>query len=731
VVVDGERQPGSLPRPIAAQCVVDDLRDKGNSMSFAIDITSPGPGETVSDVPTPVTGEVCHGLFIQHVSVNGLSLDTSGQSFTPGDGEDSGNTYRYTIDTQLDQTDIAADLAGGVSTLGTFDRGSNRLIAEAIDENSNRTFKSFIFAVGQVATPGQVALSTLRPGSIGGAQLNGAAREAMGHLLPADAGTEISNAFVLGFNQQALNTYFQPSCADPATRAALETRMNEIVVGQCPDHPERCHFSQEIPVDNACDPTVDFTITQILVPQQPTCEVILGDHKVTLAVTIPKVIVRMHAYGSCDNFFTSVTICSDGFTSVPDVGAPMRVEFDFGESEFITGGEAPGRVVSAADYKFCVSSDLDCATDDGDCGTHTGGFLAVLLIIFGAILLAVAPPLGVALIAIGIVVGVAGGGVPLDGIAHSGDIRNALQATNFTHDVKAIMLDDQTIAAAMLHIDEDLESVQINPQGLMASVKATFSSTSTDPEIEGIPGYVPTPAPPPAPPQSAAKNTYFVMADDSINQLLASMTKQGKLKTACQTSGKTVDDLLPDDCETLAATPKPDETPDDTAKRTAIFQGVCHGIRRHDCETLTGATDPLTGRKQGACHGTRHDDCANIPTSGFNGEVSTCAFTPYFNIFFDMPLLFCPRVDIPPRLFLQDVTSTDAIESKVRLNDLFVTFVLDRDGSGTAGGDVGSLSGCFGTGADLTADCKAIAACLDRVSGPREVAGAPATREPR
>jgi hypothetical protein len=77
-----------------------------------------------------------------------------------------------------------------------------------------------------------------------------------------------------------------------------------------------------------------------------------------------------------------------------------------------------------------------------------------------------------------------------------------------------------------------------------------------------------------------------------------------------------------------------------------------------------------------------------------------------------MPLLFCPRVDIPPQMFLQDDSSTDPIESKVRLNDLFVTFVLDRDGSGAAG-DLGSLSGCFGTGADLSADCRVIAACLD------------------
>ncbi len=106
IVVDADGAfPAGTNLPVTPQCHVDDMHDCGASLVFDLQIHTPLEGEITSAVPTPVTGEVCHGLEITQTSINGKQLNPEGQNnFTAGTGECAGGTYKFTIDTTLEQT---------------------------------------------------------------------------------------------------------------------------------------------------------------------------------------------------------------------------------------------------------------------------------------------------------------------------------------------------------------------------------------------------------------------------------------------------------------------------------------------------------------------------------------------------------------------------------------------------------------------------------------------------
>jgi len=207
-----------------------------------------------------------------------------------------------------------------------------------------------------------------------------------------------------------------------------------------------------------------------------------------------------------------------------------------------------------------------------------------------------------------------------------------------------------------------------------------------------------------------------LVADDTLNQLFASMTAAGKLQTGCKPSGKTIGDLLPADCETLTGT---------TANATAILQGICHAIRLHDCEALPGATSPLTtgagAVEQGTCHGVKGDNCLTIPITVGGGlgatEIAACTGAELLHLNVGLnasqPLLFCVKTEVPPRLFIQDDPSTPAVETALRLNDLVVAMVVDRDGNNALEGTLETTPNCFSSSATTTGDCNLFGACLD------------------
>ena len=79
--------------------------------------------------------------------------------------------------------------------------------------------------------------------------------------------------------------------------------------------------------------------------------------------------------------------------------------------------------------------------------------------------------------------------------------------------------------------------------------------------------------------------------------------------------------------------------------------------------------------------------------------------------------MFCTQADVPPRmLFPGDNSLTSSVPAALRVNDLSVALVVDRDGTPgfpPPGGLLADAQGCFKQGANTSADCNLLAACLD------------------
>jgi hypothetical protein len=281
--------------------------------------------------------------------------------------------------------------------------------------------------------------------------------------------------------------------------------------------------------------------------------------------------------------------------------------------------------------------------------------------------------------------------------------------------LKDIKVNPEAVEAFGQSLRGDLVDVEIDPNGLSGRLKGQFATLSPDPGQPETPGAVLTPAPPPAPPVAGAGNSFVVVADDTLNQLFASMTASGALQTGCQNSGKTIGNLLPTNCEDLTGS---------NSGATAFLQGACHAIRGHDCEALPGAVSPVTtgdqASEQGTCHGVKSDNCLAIPITVGGGlgatEVGACVTAQLLHLNIGLsesqPLLFCIKTEIPPRLLIQDVAATPGVETKLRVNDLVVAMVVDRNSNGLDG-TLASTPNCFGPGATATGDCNAFGVCID------------------
>ncbi len=708
IVVDAEGTPGVILPQTTLECHHDDVRDKGSASVFAIEITSPTEGEVTNTVPTPVTGEVCHGRAITSLMVNGKDLDVSGQVLTPGDGEDSGDTVVLPIDTTLDETNLADEIAGLTTALGTFDPGSNKLHALAEDDLGNRTAKTLNFAIGDVATAG-LSLSPAQQDEIVGlvrSTVEGEVRAAV-----ASAATEIDDAFVLGLEPAAINTFFQETCIAATTVA--ETKLRESLTS-------KTFPSKEVNGGISCNPTVNFRITNVTFGGDIGCNVTLDTGFLTVGVQLPTVNAFLTASGSCryeDPIFgiciSETKISIDATFSVSNT----VVNFPITEAQFTAGGESTGTLVPGTATTTITRDDSEVNCIAGFIADVISGFVNFIVTIF--------------------TFGTVDANFDLtpnfEGVFNEVDLTEKFGIQEFVVKVKEIKMNEQSVAETMKTLTAALDSVTILPSGVTATLKAIFAPTSDDAEVEDTPGSLLNGGAAPMPSVAGAGNTFFVVSDDALNQLFASMTAQGELKTICAETKKcsapggnlgnacsvdsdcdvgvgdgvstprTEGDLLPANCGGLLL-PK------------AV--GFCQGVKGDDCEDL------FLPVAQGACHGTKGDNCEEIPVSALptpaENERQACRDTQFRNIFASMPLLFCGRADVPPLVLVKDdfdpdgnpVNTPNQVETHLRLNDLVVGVVLDRDSNGISG-ELNALPPCFADGVDTTGDCNLVAACLD------------------
>ena len=818
-LVDGQARPGVLNSPLSPLCYVDDLSDRGDSSTFAVNITSPVAQSVNNPVPTPVTGDACHGREITSLRINGEELDTSAQTVTV---LDQGTPYErkvvdLPINTTIGQTDLARDIEFGDTPLGTFDQGSNRLIADAQDDVGTRVFDTLIFATGTVANPGIPATSSV-PGApatvnqIVQRELKRAYRGdlqkfAKSFLKDAFAsngtiGVEVPNAFVVGIKSAPIEKVFQAKCARAGQQFADKVRSKLL---------SKPPTTKKVSVPCSCDPTITIQTTDVQVdPNDFTCPISFSQGKFNVTVNLPDVRIFTTVSGRCKTTFLGICIAKTTVSGYVETRFNnVVVSFDVTEDQ-LKGNPNPNKPSFSIDDPP-LTLDANASVDISCIG---GDICEALVTVFTFGTVDVSPDIDVS-----------------KDVQFDKDV-GASEPDPISLD--AVQIDQPTLKQYDQEADSKLDSVSITPDGIVAGLSAKFKTSMLDPSVTPTPGSVitanntlPTPNAP------GTGDTYLAISDDVFNQLFASMRLAGKLNSGCKPSSKTVGDLIPlncenlttasdgataaarglcygvrgDDCETiegptLLLTPveqgichgtqgdsctgipvgpsgivwpsdceslsfqlDPNQDPNaatDPSLATAVIQGICYAEHGANCETLTSTTDQLTATKQGACHGEAGDACQNIATvlataarekgtcEGVSGttcsslglaqtvfciapklttdvltnlltvaEQNTCDATPARNVNVAAadPLLFCATTDMPPRLLIHDdkVTTPDAVETAIRLNDLSVAMLVDRNAATSPGldGPLSATPGCFDPGAPTTGDCLLYGVCLD------------------
>lgn len=728
--------PGALRNPTSEQCQIDDLTEKGGFSVFAVRIDSPVPNEQLPLLPpVGVLGEVCAGTQIVAANINGKSLPTAGQVCVAGNGETVGDLCTLAINTTLGETDLATDLVDSApSALGTFDAGTNRLVASAREVFGNRAYKRFVFSTGPVAPIGIAAGATLIDPSgavfdpnalvfqqaavqtVVNNQLKLIVEE---NIAKAQNATEtvLQNAFLVSISAEGSQELFDKLCTTPLNDPA--SPFNGMTPGQIFSSvltDKLNDFTQSNPLVNnlkielpdactSCDPSVDIWISDVTIGTDVACPIDFEEGQFRVAMDLPDIFIEAKAYGQCQTDacvcvpFTDECACTCVARSTVDMTTSVKVEnISLG---FIVTEANLENFTTDQNPVFDPGGKVELGVEGGldlDC---IGGELCQFAVDIIEFIL------------------------DEDDLLHI-DIQHQV---DFAEHVKAnepdpvglneLKIDEQVVAGFFQKIEGGGPNVEINEHGIIAGLEGTFATTQVDLSIPANPGIALTPAPIPSLPIPNAEDVLIGLSDDAINMMFASLTAAGNLKVGdaqgCFSTGVTIDTLLPANCDSL-------DLGNDFASAGA--RGYCHAVKGHDCESLTyllgGVADGfLTSTEQGVCHGA----AGHICTDTFGGDLvqlGACAITPNFNLQADQGLLICAKGDLPPRmLFPNDGTPSTNVPTKLRLGDLTVALVIDRHGNadGSPDGQVTGLladaPSCFAPGVSNAVDCNVFAACLD------------------
>lgn len=641
VVVAGDPAPGALPEHPNPTCFVDDVRDKGESSGFEVVLTSPAAGQITNVVPTPVIGQVLSGELITRTVINCASVNVAGQVFTPGDGENSANKYVLSFNELIGQTNLPLDIMTGNAPVGTFDRGSNRIVVDALNELGGRAFATRFFATGAVANE---AIDLPNAFAVG---------------LSAEALTKLFNERVQAVGQQFLD----------GVRAKLQEQAN---------NPRTLHvsFSCCCDVNAKVRPVAPFASGN---PNQISATLTFLNDRFRVRINLPDLTVFMAVDGKCqeNGLFGECFLRSRVAVDVTTTTTGMFLEFDVTEDQ-IRGVAMPGEPVFNKGTTTPVSTDRGSGTSCWGCDLCEG-FATVAGVILQVITLGFLDPMDNPFFDLLI--------PSFEVVGTQDAVQDAIGANQPDPvELGEIKIDEEQIAEFQQTLMAGLDVIDISPLGLRATLKATFQVTQSDPTVPPTPGAVLTPAVAPGFPSQipGAGDAYVALADDTLNQFFASMTAGGLLKANCQSTGKVLGDVL-----NLPA----------------------------DCESVTGDTPRQAAAGQGRCHAFKGADCATIPTSAVIqdriAEIATCNVVRNLNLTVSTPLLVCAQQEVPPRILIQDnAATTMAVESVLRLNDLSVAIVADRDNNGLEG-DLLALRNCFAQGASSIGDCNLFAVCLD------------------
>jgi len=754
--LEGQRAPDALTEPIPTWCHLDDLRDNGDWSVFDLQVTAPIDGQIIDNAglrpaSINVQGEVCHGLDIFQVLVQGtpVALSTPVVEELPG-GACAGDSKKVTLsfDDDLPVTDIAAVFAGAQGTLGSFDPGPNKLVAQATDLFGNTTHDLVPFVVGPaIATPAQVTA-------------------AMQSVIASHDPNTIHKAFTLVLNDTAILENGNSALREFFDQFAEEFGLN---LAHCLTQPREfcCNKELEMPW---WTPNVDVTFctTPLLAqvsgddpdcPGDPVCQfantfdftVTPNDGFLTLTLVIPMFRLRATGHGEectggCGFFCIARTkVDADVTMNIPDI----RLEIDITEENILM-----------QDGTFTLRFtpvDEDTITVDGLTGDEI--------------------ETGCGLFSLGTILDVLTLGI----IAIHRELFDALQKIlGFIVDKKGIDLcpfvkddlgkdgmkeksDDVEVCREDLgpkfdsNLTSTLEAVEITTEGIALSIAATIAPTTVDPNSDPIGGTLMTDAPLLLPNHPGLRSISMAIADDFWNQLFAGMTQSGKLR-AQFTRVFDLGQYFPV-CEDIKPSPG-DAMFNIKNRRYARCVGMTECNVAADFDFLDRCQACLDEFPFRSCTDGANAGMActlNIQCPG--GDCESCLGDDDENcvrgacvraarrsrdkkINADTDIVLHARAENPPALYLVDEAGTpDLVEMIFRTGEMRSALIANRDGNNDVGGfdlgegtcpdgsmcdpdnkcdqgdldmlDLSTLPDCFADSTPTNVDCLLWSTCLD------------------
>lgn len=552
-IVYVDANPLVVEDPVSAACHVDDVLDTGTVAVFEIIIDEPAAGSVTDAVPTPVTGKVLHGRPIERFTINGWPFVAGTDfvpDFTPGDGENTADTYEVPFNLALEQTNVSLP-----PQLGTFDRGQNAALGGAHDDLGNLTFATNLFTIGDTLEPGG------KPSSLGTA--GGSA------FFAAASSISLENALILGISAEGFSNLFNSTCAKASD--LIDCKISDALAA-------KAFPSKKVDVPLACDPevTLDIVSPEDVSLGAIACTPTLGMDRIDLGIALPAInVMDATAKGSCCTgcpiCLSRVTIDADADLAINNFSLNLPLDLDL----FLNGGTVEtSEVINGGSVAV---GDINCHECDVDCVVSWIGCA------FGGL--------------VGCIVSVVVDIVDLD----SGLISNIITGTTFEKDIleaiansgnnvfefEGIELDaDQIAAISKLEAAQELVDGSITPDGFIGRLTASFDVPDPLQDLDIWPEAPATPAPAPTFPVSGADDAFLVIADEVFSLLYAGLTARGAFQTECAATSGTFLDLLPADCDTLDGN---------------LEKGRCKGAKGDvDCEDL-----PLL--QQAACNDARQD----------------------------------------------------------------------------------------------------------------------------
>ena len=618
-------------------------------------------------------------------------------------------------------------------------------------ENSKaaRAYDSHIFAVG--STPTSIKPLAISPSATlvneeflaakVNEQVQSALQAKMDEVMSVQSTTTLKNAFVLGLSAEGAQTIIDSLCVDPlpGDGRTLGQMFHDTVVDVLDD------FTSSAPLTTfsfepfcSCNTPLSIFVGSVSAGTDFACPLTFADNQITVSLQLPDVTVQLRGVAP----FRDCAIVVPPFYSSTEVDVTATVTLqDIHFDYTITEADILGKTTTVPSDAFKIDGVLE--------GTVTGGveygvagdvcnFLVdafVTVLTFGQV------DIGPLLFE----------EIDITEEIHLADLLKPAQPNALA--LPDVRVEEQTVGNFHQEISGDIDSVvdiaitgptapgPLSGAGITIGLTGQFATTKIDPAwvAEGIPGFETSEPDLPTMKQmqdQGAVDATVGLSVDVVNSFFYSLAGGGDMKVPNSDAqgcfqGANVGAVLPANCDSLTIP----GVVDLGLEAVAGIRGICHGIRRNDCDSLSmvdpapdatngDLTSLLTGTIRGVCHGAKPDvapvndtQCLFTapndpdPVAGVT-EIATCFATELLQLQTISPasnVMFCAKGDIP---VMRLPTNPTGVTAELALNDISVSLIVDRDGNGKVDDLINSLPGCF-SGDRPTLDCNIVAACLD------------------